>query len=213
MLSDGSSDRVLLPVINWTLRENTFEDTLVQQEWANTYYSGKKLNSLIEKINYAIENYPCDILFVHRDTESSLEHDFKNRQQEVATAWTNSVKYNLNNKMIPVIPIRMTEAWLLINESAIRMASGNPNGKIELSMPEIRNVESLPNPKKDLMQFIRIASDLRKRNLRKLNLRQAIYRVAENISDYSSLRRLNAFQVFEKNLIKVLSEMKLLKSD
>lgn len=209
LLSDGSSDKTLMPIIDWALRQNISEDTLVQSEWADIYFSNKKLNSLTDRITYTLENFPCDILFVHRDTESSLPVDFTGRQSEVYNAWNNSKK-NAKNKIVRVIPIRMTEAWLLIDKPAIRKASGNTNGTIRINLPGINDVESLPDPKNDLMQLIKDASGLKKRNLKKLNVRQSIHLVAEYISDYSPLRNLAAFKKFEEELCSVLEEIEML---
>jgi hypothetical protein len=199
LLSDGSSDKALIPIIHWALLQNTPEDTLIQPEWADLYYSSRKLNSLQDRIVFALENFPCDILFVHRDTESSFPEDFESRLQEVRDAWHESNTTH-PSKLVPVIPVRMTESWLLINESAIRKASGNTNGTIRIDLPRIADLESLPDPKKDLMQLIREASGLKKRNLRKLNVNQSVHLVAEYILDYLPLRGLGAFRKFEIDL-------------
>ncbi|MFI5163966.1 MAG: hypothetical protein ACHQHP_01830, partial [Bacteroidia bacterium] len=60
LLSDGSSDRMLLPIINWTLRENLKKEILIQSDWANLYYAPRRLD-LSGRINYGITNFPCDI--------------------------------------------------------------------------------------------------------------------------------------------------------
>ncbi len=198
-----------MPIINWALRQNISEDTLVQSDWADLYYSPEKLNSLTERISYTLDNFPCDILFVHRDNESSSEDDFVSRRTEVLDAWTGSIK-SIKNKMVPVIPIRMTEAWLLINEFAIRKASGNPNGDVEINLPPLNTLEKIPDPKNELRGLISTASELRKRNLRKLNLGQAVHLVSENITDFLPLQSLTAFKKFELDLRSVLSALNLI---
>ena len=45
-----------------------------------------------------------------------------------------------------VIPVRMTEAWLLIDELALRRAAGNPNGRNPLDLPALKDLEALPEP-------------------------------------------------------------------
>ena len=55
---------------------------------------------------------------------------------------------------ICVIPVRMTEAWLLIDEKAIRIAAGNRNGTEILEIPKLHELESLPDPKKLLYELI-----------------------------------------------------------
>ena len=69
LLCDGSSDRALIPIINWLLKEH-FEHIPVQAEWADLYRLPQRPASLAERIVKALDYYPCDILFIHRDAEA-----------------------------------------------------------------------------------------------------------------------------------------------
>lgn len=60
----------------------------------------------------------------------------------------------------PVIPIRMTEAWLLLDEAEIRRVAGAPNGKIPLNLPNPAKVESVSDPKALLKETLARASGL-----------------------------------------------------
>ena len=84
-----------------------------------------------------------------------------------------------------VVPIRMTEAWLLIDEAALRSAAGNPRGSVPLSIPAVRQLEGLPDPKKTLHALIRRASSLGGRRLSRFRMDQAVHRLAQAIQDYS----------------------------
>jgi hypothetical protein len=201
LLSDGSSDKMLMPVITWALRQNLGNETLIQAEWAQI---PRKL-SLSERISFALLNFPCNILFVHRDSEKKEKEVFEMRKLEIENAWTMAAKNN--EKIVPVVPIRMTEAWLLIDEVSIRKASGNPNGAFTINLPQITNLETLPDSKSILEQLVRDASGLKGRNLKKFNVKQAKHLVSENISDFSPLKGLMAFTSFEKDLRTILSKL------
>jgi hypothetical protein len=41
--------------------------------------------------------------------------------------------------VVCVVPVRMMEAWLLIDEMAIRRVAGNPNGRIPIELPVLNN--------------------------------------------------------------------------
>jgi hypothetical protein len=99
----------------------------------------------------------------------------------------------------------MTEAWLLIDETAIRTAARNPNGKIKLGIPAIKKLENLPDPKDVLHELLRQASEAQGRDLKKFRVHAMVHRLAELIEDYSSLRQLSAFQQFESDLSNLLS--------
>ena len=116
LLADGSSDRVLIPLLCWCLRRAGLEN--ISSEWAD---AGRMpvARDLAERVAHAVDLYPCDLLFVHRDAEGE---DPAVRRDEIRRA-ASALKYSL----VPVIPVRMTEAWLLFDERAIRLAAGNPN--------------------------------------------------------------------------------------
>lgn len=83
-----------------------------------------------------------DLVFVHRDAESQ---DPAARATEVrAGASAAGIEAN---RVVPVVPIRMTEAWLLIDESEIRRVAGRPNGTNALGLPSVSAVESAADPK------------------------------------------------------------------
>jgi len=93
----------------------------------------------------------------------------------------------------------MTEAWLLIDESAIREASGNPNGRTPLALPRTRDLEKLPDPKELLYELLRQASELSGRRLAKFKPDECVHRLAELIDDFSPLCGLPAFKLLQKN--------------
>jgi hypothetical protein len=61
---------------------------------------------------------------------------------------------------IPVVSVRMHEAWLLFDEAAIRCAAGNPNGNIPITLPAARSLDRIQNPKELLFDLLRTASGL-----------------------------------------------------
>lgn len=79
------------------------------------------------------------------------------RQGEIETAVSASL--NTVSYWIPVIPVRMTEAWLLIDERAIRQAADNPNGSVPLNLPSVSRLERFPDPKALLNELLIEASE------------------------------------------------------
>lgn len=103
-------------------------------------------------------------------------------------------------KVICIVPIKMMETWLLINQEAIKKASGNRNFKEIMNLPTINKLESFNNPKEELHNLLKKYSGLTGRRLSKFNVHQAVHFVAEYIEDFSILRNLKAFQIFESDL-------------
>lgn len=203
LLSDGSSDRALIPVLEWLLR-------------AHGAYSARGIfrydpscfrhppRSLHERIDHAVEYFPCNLLFIHRDEEGQGR---ALRESEVRGALARSSFGNRTQApTVLVLPVRMTEAWLLFDEECIRTAAGCPHGRVALNLPRLRDCEGLVDPKHELHRRLSIATEKRGRHLKRFNLNSAIHRVAELSKDFSPLRRLPAFQSLEDELASVLRE-------
>ena len=188
LITDGSSDRALIPIINWALDQ--VDGVRYNSQYAEI--SLKQSAGLFRRAEAAINVYECDILFVHRDAESS---NIDRRIEEIKNQLS-----KLNKPHIPVVPIRMTEAWLLVDEQAIRSAASNPNGKAKLDLPEVNKLEKLLDPKEVLFEKLKLASELPPGRLRKFRPETYRHRVAELISDFSQLRNLSAFVQFENSL-------------
>lgn len=105
----------------------------------------------------------------------------------------------------------MTEAWLLIDEQAIRQAADNPNGSVRLKLPTVLTLELLPDPKELLNELLVEASEKTGRRLEKFRRVSELAwrrgRVTELIEDYRLLRSLGAFQVFEKHLDQIMHQL------
>jgi hypothetical protein len=166
LLSDGSSDRALIPILNWLLQTH-INNCAFQPQWADLRRLDKSLrNSFEKRIELSLQLYPCDLLFIHRDAE---KEPHKTRVDEICTAVTQIDIAITVPPIVCVVPVRMTEAWLLFDISSLRKAASNPNGSIELQLPDIRKLENEPDPKQILYTILRQASELSPRRLRIVN--------------------------------------------
>ena len=195
LLSDGSSDRALIPVLRWVLRAQGV-NTAIQAEWADLRRLPDPPKLLADKVLSAIELYPCDLLFIHRDAERNARDS---RIEEIENALTET-RVRDKIAVVSVVPIRMHEAWLLFDESAIRRAAGNPNGTQLLNLPRIQVVERVPDPKEDLYDLLRQASGLSGRRLRAFRESKHAADVSSFINDFSLLRTVSAFRHLESDV-------------
>lgn len=194
-LADGSSDQVLIRHLEWLVRRHVAPTATIQSEWADLRSFNPKPIGLSERIERAIEFYPSDLLFVHRDAE---RQDPQLRHDEIEAA-VNLIP-SVTESIIAVVPVRMQEAWLLSDEAAIRKAAGNPNGKQDLTLPSLSELESLADPKSVLLRCLRIASGLTGRRLKRFRGRAAARLVAEYTEDFSPLLRLTAFRKLDSDI-------------
>lgn len=204
LVADGSSDRCLQYVINWVLKQSTHSagTLLINSQFADYGDRPNPPKGLPDKLRQAAHDYPCDILFVHRDAE---REDPALRRTEILNAASEAGF----DPVVCVIPVRMTEAWLLFDESAIRQAAGNPTGRVRLTLPAFQRLEKLPDPKDALEKLLITASEAGGRRLKlfERDLPKLKQRVAELIKDFSPLRRLDAFSSFEQEMKDALSRL------
>lgn len=188
ILGDGSSDRCLIQPISWILNQHAGINYTA--EFAQ--HTAPIREGLLARAQKAIEYYPCDILIVHRDAEGE---EYEARLNEIETSLG-----ELNKKYIPIIPIRMLEAWLLFDEIAIRKAANKPDGRANLNIPRLNRIENVADPKHLLFESLKTATESSGRKLAKFDLNNARIRVAELIDDYSPLTKFDSFNIFKNQL-------------
>lgn len=192
LLADGSSDSVLMPLLRLLLPLHyPYEIELQFAEGLSAATS--PLNRQLQR---AVDAYPCDLLFVHRDAENESAQV---RVQQIERAGNGA---GIEQRLIPVVPVRMTEAWLLVDEAAIRAAARKPHGTTALGLPRLARIEDLPDPKQVLFSALRAASDLTGRRLAQFRPQAQRHRVADymGLPSIERLRTLPSFAELEARL-------------
>lgn len=202
LIADGSSDAVLLKVIKWSL-DDLYPQLTCEGSFADFRIIPNPPKGISEKVMKARLYYPYNILFIHRDAESTTNSRMiDQRRQEIRDQLDEADR----GKTICVVPIKMMETWLLINEEAIKKAAGNRNYNGNIDLPLLRNLERENQPKERLHSLLKNASGVKNRRLKNFNVDQRIHLVADYIEDFSPLRNLVAFQAFENELKKVVDK-------
>jgi len=204
LLSDGPTDKALMPILSWLLYQR-LPRCAVQHRWADLRPLPKPPKVLHEWIQTAIELYPCNLLFVHRDAEGE---SLLGSRSEVDDAVRQACGTGVIPPAIATVPVRMTETWLLFDAQAIRNAAGNPNGSIKLDLPRLTELESLPDPKSTLHNLILKATELGTHRRARFDVGTAIQRIPEYIDDFSPLRGLPAFAALETRIVDVIREQR-----
>ena len=192
--SEGPSDRVLQHHINWALEKLT---TLpFTGEWADPSVFENRDRDVATRAAQAVSFYPCNLLFVHRDADGD---GYEGRREEIREALRNA---GVGVASVAVVPVRMTESWLLSSEAAIRCAAGRPAGTAQLPIPSARGLEGVGDPKAKFEELLCAASEHRGRKLEQFRreLPSLKYRVAELVEDFTPLMQLPAFRSFYDEL-------------
>lgn len=144
-----------------------------------------------------------DLLFVHRDADNAGA-DARYREIEAAvrdaaqdeTAWAG------------VVPVRMTEAWLLLDEAAIRNVVGKPDGRAPLDLPAPERAERVADPKERLRDALLAASESRGRRRRKFHreLPRLRRRLLQDLPIDGALERLESWVRFRDDTVRAVRD-------
>jgi len=202
LIADGSSDKALMNIIKWVL-DDLFPTTPNKGTYGDFRMLQKppKKDEVHKQIQFAQHYYPFDILFYHRDAESNNTTIIEERITEIK----GQLDAEFNQKIVCIVPVKMMESWLLIDEMAIKKAAGNKNYKNQINLPPINKLETIKEPKEILHNLLKQVSGLKSRRLKNFNVHQAVHLVTEYTTDYTLLRQLSAFNKFEEDLKDVVN--------
>ncbi len=195
LITDGSSDKALIPLLTTLLSELLPATPFEPPQWI----APPDRNALSEKIAYALdsENFQFDVLFVHRDAENET---IAKRIEEI-----NQSTPAGNHPIVCVIPVKMTETWLITSDKAIKEAVGNSHSKVNLDLPTRTKIESC-DAKTILLTALTTASEYGLKRRRKFQPEQFRQRVAELTTDLTALRKIPSFKQMELTLRGVLQQ-------
>lgn len=150
LVCEGSSDAALREHILNLLDGRT--QTVTEGE---VWFQGRRL---ADKIRNGFNRHcECDLLFVHRDANST---GAAARYREIAAAVQDA---GYAGPWVGIVPVRMTESWLLCDTDAIRRATRKPQGRAPLELPPLSGVERIADPKTALETALLAASENRGR--------------------------------------------------
>jgi hypothetical protein len=110
LTSDGTSDRSLIPIINWALEQNDqLRDVTIVPQFYDPRGTMTPSRKLEERLQDAIKLFPRDVLFVHRDAEREPPEK-RRREIDMAIA-------ALGNSHLALRRLQHIEQSLCINDA------------------------------------------------------------------------------------------------
>lgn len=191
LICEGSSDAPLSNHIRCLLVECG-----CARPRGDVFHRGSRIGDKVrEAVNRSSD---LDLLFVHRDADSA---GAEARLREIEAGVREGVGDTLPSGLrhVAVVPVRMTEAWLLLDEAAIRKVVGKPNGVTPLGLPPAAKVETTPDPKEVLRNALLAAVETTGRRRRKFRrefprLRRSLLEDLPLGGQLASLPSWNAFR-------------------
>ena len=197
---DGSSDACLVDHIQRLLIDLGQPDPD-----GDTWHHGSRVADKVQAALRASDR-GFDLLFVHRDAEGAgAEARYREIERAVRDVTQDGPLWR------GVVPVHMTEAWLLLNEAAIRNVAGKPHGRTPLCLPAPGHVEQEADPKRRLKNALLAASENRGRRRRKFaaefpRLRRQLL---QDLPIGGALERLGSWMRFRDDTADALRELDL----
>jgi hypothetical protein len=208
LYGEGSTDgRFLSSVIEKTaqrlLQDNHRSDDLQIVLEVKELEEKKEQRELrmLEAARLSVENH---ILIVHADAD---KRGFEKTLQELFQPGYDLIQREqgeLCRCLIPVIPVRMIEAWILADYELLLKKIGTKKKAEDLHIPkQVRGIEEIADPKQRLKDAIRLALADRPRRKQESEFKERMKSLYEAIGKSINLERLDqlqAYQAFKKDL-------------
>jgi len=149
-------------------------------------------------------------LIVHADADHPTAYQaMKERiQPGFERVLTERDKNEVCRQLVPIIPIRMTEAWMLADIEALQEVIGTDLDAERLGISKKRNIESDTDPKQTIKEAVRNAEANSSPRRRRIKLASLYEPLAGRIR-LERLQSLSAYRQFADDLTKTLAALHL----
>jgi len=139
------------------------------------------------------------IFCVHIDADATNDnHVFETRINPLLNALRQHLNEEICNNIVPVIPVQMTEAWMLADIGLLKAEIGTDIRNVDLGLH--RAPESIANPKNTIEEAIRIARQtLVSRRRRELTIGELYQPIGQKIG-LEKLELLPSYQKFKQSI-------------
>lgn len=214
LFTEGSTDnRFLKSVVERTLDEVAFEcKSEIETELLviDIEKTGLSFQEQVLKASLGGDNrYGIMILCAHTDADSSTDSSaFENKLGPAIDALQQQEDDSYCKLIVPVVPIYMTEAWMLADTELLKSQIGTDKSDQELGLS--RNPENIARPKEVIQEAIRIArADMPKKRRKDLNISELYQPIGQEI-DLNHLEDLSAYRKFKKSMREAFRTLNLL---
>lgn len=203
LVCEGSSDTGLLHHIQRLLVSFGYDDPQ-----GNAWYYG---NPLAERIRQGVKvSGDCDLILIHRDADSDEDTQSAGPNKRIEEIEEAVLGSGYAGPWAPVVPVLMTETWLLVDGSAIRQVAGRPSGSLILGLPSLSQVENQSDPKGCLERALLAAGEPSgKRNRAKFirDIPRMRRSLLEKLPVGGPLEQVPSWLLFRENLSLALATM------
>jgi len=147
-------------------------------------YLKKEGDGIVEQVVNMIKKYPFfHVICIHRDADSPTKEDILKNSIHPAFQAVKKMDVHVCKNLVPIIPVQMTEAWMLSNIDLLKEKMGTSKSNNELGLPnKLKAIETLSDPKYDISEALRIAQLNQSKRRKKLTISQLYSPLSQELS-------------------------------
>ena len=147
-----------------------------------------------------------NILCIHVDADASTHKQVYNRKIEPCLVEMSNNE-DVVKEIVPVIPVYMTEAWMLSDVNLLIEEIGTDLEVARLGLPSrVNQIERIADPKSTIVEAIRRAYSAKPKKWSKPDISQLYLPLSQKIS-LDTLKRLSSYMQFYNSCRKSLESM------
>ncbi len=163
------------------------------------------MDDVINASRKGVDDFGIMVLCIHADADSDTDADTYQYRINPAVAQVNSTQENICKVIVPIVPIQMTEAWMLADKVLLKKQIGTKKNDEELNIN--KRPEDITDPKQTIKDAIRISQEeLRKRQRNELKITDLYLPIGQAIS-LESLKGLSSYQKFRESVYEALKQL------
>lgn len=157
-------------------------------------------------LRVALEAKWSNILCVHVDADASTHnHVYRHKIEPCLVEMGNNE--DVVKEIVPIIPVQMTEAWMLGDVNLLIEEIGADLQVARLGLPlRVNQIEKIANPKSRIVEAIRRAYSYKPKKWSKPDISQLYLPLSQKIS-LDALKRLSSYMQFYNSCRKSLKSM------
>ncbi len=206
---EGPTDSRFLTIISERIIEGYFLEKGITTEfsWTHIPKTGSSHENILNACKESI-NHNC--VFIHRDADNNswqkaYENHFKSAMERIES----DQDHKYNPKVVPIIPVKETEAWMLVNKDVLRQSIDTSLNKSKLLLDyRIKNIEKIGNPREKIENAIHINRESLPRKQRRYAVNIGdLYDLIATKLPLNDLEKLDSFIKFKSRLIGILDSL------
>jgi hypothetical protein len=210
LFAEGTSDQQFLQrIIFRAVHRKAVDIHKGAVEVQDTFVSGEEFESehraerVFEAFGKFLNQGAIDLLFIHADGDNDPRRALAERITPCMTR-IDQEQFARAFAIVPVIPVRMTEAWALADPTALQAVLGTTRSPTDLGLPDhiLRSLETLAEPK-TLLKEVMQRSGAQQGRRREPPIPRGL---ADRI-DLANLRKLSSYSRFEEDIEQALRKV------